>query len=367
MLRALDNLGTGPSQPSTALPYGVFNRGVTTMATGATRSTNLMGPAMRSLDNLVLGNISLPGQGNYGNAPQTYLSNVAINYNQYGTSLKGIASLPGPGTMVWTMQDHASERTERVSLGTHVHNTYMPNAAYGSVLHNAYYPGMSNGMNKKANPMSTPEGLNYHLLTRQLEQFLDNRKNGIEHTSMSPTEVADTFSLDGICISSMTSLNHSSQAMTFQGRANYINNLGVTELPRAAKIYTVFKRTKKAKIPKAFCLSPYMNAAERSRTHKNVPGTIETVGDEFTPVLAYPVVLADGSRLSSDYLVDEFNNADNAAFYLGHVFYNEDYNQFRSFGYGKTTDPKTMKPFSDAGNSNDRGLLQINVELKRVR
>lgn len=353
MLRTLDNLAVGPSQPSTALPYGVFNRNVTTLATGATRPSNLMSPAMRSLDNLVLGNISLPGQGNYGNAPQTYLSNAALNYNQYGTSLRGVDVQPSPGTMVWTMVDHANERTER--------------SLFGASAHTAHYPGMRNGMNKKANPMSTPEGLNYYLLTKQLNEFITNRGNGNTKEPMSPVEVADTFSLDGICISSMSALKHSTQAITWQGRANYINNFGVVDLPRAAKIYTVFKRTPMEDIPRSFCISPYMNTAERSKSYKNVPANIEDAGPLFRPVLAYPVVLADGSRISSDYLVDESGHTDNAAFYLGHVFHNEDYAQFRSVSYGTSTDPKKMKPFSDAGNANKRGLLEINVELKRVR
>lgn len=357
MIRPLDNLATGPSQPSSSLPFSVLNGGLATMATGATRPSNMMGPAMRSLNDLVVGDISLPsGSAGYGNAPQTYLPNAALNYPMYGTSFKHVDSIPTLGTMMWMIQDQKRERTARFSF---------PGQG-GMSTNTTHYTGLTNGMNKRAHPMSTPEGLNYYLLHKQLAKFNLDRKNGVRHESLPPIEVADMFALSGVCISRIQALNHASLTTTWQGRANYINNLGVDELPRAAKIYVVFKRTARENIPKSFCLSPYMNNAEQSRSRKNVV-SIETVDDTFTPVLAYPVVLADGARLSSDYLIDEFGNADGAAFYFGHVFHNEDYNPNRATSYGKTTDPEDMHPFSDAGNVNDRGLLEVNVEIKRVR
>lgn len=355
MLRTLDNLETGPSQPSTALPYGVFNRGMTSLATGATRPSNMMGQAMRALDDMVIGSVSFPGGGGgYGNAPQTYLSNAALNYTLYGKSLSGIRALPTPGTMVWVKQDSNRERSGR--------------SRFGMLAQHAHYPGIrGGGMNKKAHPVATPEALNYYLLHRQLAQFKLDQLNGVPYQNLVPIEVADEFSLDGICISSTEVMGHSTQTLTWQGRANYVNNFGITELPRAAKIYTVFKRTPKKKIPKSFCLSPYMNKAEQGHVQMNASADLSLADETFTPVMAYPVVLADGSRLTPEYLIDKDNVGDAAAFYLGHVFHNEDYNPQRFSSYGKSTDPKEMLPFSDAGNANDRGLLEINVELHRVR
>jgi hypothetical protein len=361
MLRTLDNLtvqqGTGGQvpRPTTELPMQVFRNGVDTMSTAGTTYAGMIGTVMSAMSNM--GDFPNLSETGYGNAPQTYIADAALNRGTYACEFNGTGVLPIPGTLVFAMQDTKAERTARTKFASR------------QSAHAVQYPSQLTGaMNEKPHPMSTPEGLNYYLLTRQLDRYMNARGEGGNPNmeTLSPDSIADLFSLDGICVSNMIIGKNATLTNTYQGRANCVNNFGVNQLAKGSKIYVIFKRCPKRHIPERFFTAPYQSPAERENVMKLTSKKLEEVGDEFTPVLAYPVVLASGGRITAEHLMDEMGNVDNAIFYLGKVFSFEDYQDMHHSSYGQSTDVASMRPFSDAGDGNTRGILEIVVDPRRV-
>lgn len=357
MIRSFDNLATYPSSgptpglPRTNLPLGGVNRGFRTLSTDGSTLSNMMGPVMSALTSLTTDFPNLPSMGHV-NVPNTYVPDAAINGSIFASQFKHAEVLPVNGTAVIAMCDVKSQRMKKTTFGQSQ-----------NISHSVNYPiKMIGTMNELPHPCTTPEGLNYYLLQNQLDMFSQP-----DREMLTPQEVADFFSVDSICIASIEQGRNAMLATTYQGRANYVNNTGVQNIGRGSKIYFVFKRCEKKDIPTTFSLAPYMSDAEKGTVTKRISEQLRTVSGEFRPVLMYPVVIASGGRIAPEYLMDKTKMADGAAIYFGKVFHIESYeHQTVNSMFGDSTDPETMIPFSDAGNLNDRGLMEVIVDVRRL-